>query len=450
MKLGLVSKVTVALSPLVLTFAYLSSSDDHLIGALALGMLILGVFATLVLKWSVFGVFMTMTVVQWVQVGDMGVSTYLAAVALFIQSLNAVLSSKPKPLLFWTILFWIVIYNISVLVLKPYPIVKIWFFLYMEALMLFAWTRTIQWNASKIIGFVLAHGAFMVVYGVSEFLLTGNGRISGPTMISTAYAVQIAVLWTIWFVHGFLAENRNWLYLGIGSFLVFYCIILSGTRMGLLGMVFGVGLAIISRAMAMNTGRWVNKLAQGVVWIALGFTFILLVWQTIPSDLLIKKGLSTLLSGKLDASSMGRVGAWATALDTIPKHWVWGIGPGNFLQYNVDFLNQFSSMPMIDRVPRLGHAHNIYLIVLCEHGIIGFAMLGCVVIFCIAQLFRFIHRNATNPIGYALLCGGLVLAALGCLDAIPLIPSTVAWGSWFMGVLAGSHNEDSLKAERET
>lgn len=422
---------------LLIVFIYLSKSDDQLIGVLALAMLGSGVVATIVLDRPVWGILMTMSVLHWVQVEDMGYTTPLTSVALLIQFAYSYLNHPQNNRKIWPIIILVFSYNLFILAVRPYPIIKLWFFLYMEALILFAWTQTIRWDKLLLERFLLGHGLFMVIYGILERLLTGVDRVDGPTMSSTAYAVLIAVIWTIWFVNSLIGGKMNWVYLASGTLLVFICIILSGTRMGVLGMGLGFIAGFVCRALALQSTSGLNKIIRATILLAISSVLVFVFWSIIPSDSIVKKGLMGLLSGKMDVSSLGRIAAWATALDTIPKHWFWGIGPGNFLQYNEAFLANLPSLPLIDQIPRLGHAHNIYLIILCEHGVLGFAMISGVVGLCLYRLITFIRRNPTNSMGYALLCGGIVLAALGCLDAIPLFPSTVGWGAWFMGVMAG-------------
>jgi O-antigen ligase len=178
----------------------------------------------------------------------------------------------------------------------------------------------------------------------------------------------------------------------------------------------------------------------------MGFLAILAVilWNILPDDMFLKKGFETFLSGKLDASSMGRIAAWYTAWTIMKTHPIWGAGPGNFLLYNIELLQRYHFIPVVQTLPRLGHAHNLFLMVLSDYGLVGFAALSVVCGTCAVRLIRYI-RKAWDGFGFALLCGGIVTLFLGLFDVFPLFPSSLGWGAWYMGVLYSLRTGDESR-----
>ena len=154
----------------------------------------------------------------------------------------------------------------------------------------------------------------------------------------------------------------------------------------------------------------------------------------LPDDLFLKQGLQTFLNGKLDPSSLGRIAAWYTAVTVIQAQPVWGAGPGNFLIYNIELLEKLSFLPMVDQIPRLGHAHNLFLMVLAEYGCVGAAFLMIVCGICLKRLLSYIKRT-WDGFGLSIFCGGVVMLFLGLFDVFPLYPSSLGWGTWFMSVM---------------
>jgi O-antigen ligase len=110
------------------------------------------------------------------------------------------------------------------------------------------------------------------------------------------------------------------------------------------------------------------------------------------------------------------------------------VGPGNFISYNVELLDSFSFIPIVEMIPRLGHAHNIVLMILADYGCIGAGALLVICLVCLKRLMAYIRRTG-DGFGFALLSGGIVMMFLGLFDVFPLFPSSMGWGGWFMSVM---------------
>ena len=202
--------------------------------------------------------------------------------------------------------------------------------------------------------------------------------------------------------------------------------------------MLGMGLCGVLMIISKLYLKYERQVMRFLMYFAISFVvfcgFAYVLWQLLPDDLFLKQGMSTFLSGNLDISSLGRLGAWATALNIIHTDPIWGVGPGNFLVRNKMFLDTYSMIPIVEIVPRLGHAHNVFLLVLSEQGFVGFTVLGSFCMIGLYFLLRFIRRTKSG-LGLALLSGGIVTLFLGMFDVFPLFPSSLVWGAWYMSIL---------------
>ena len=338
-----------------------------------------------------------------------------------------------------------IIYLIFIYILQPHRtnIFYVYYYAgYLTALFIFAWIALIKWDDKKISKFLIVYITFLVLSGFIEKIATDAIRVGSILTVATAYAVVLVVAWTIWLVNVFLNKMHNLGVILIVTFFVFTAIILSGTRMGLLGMFMGLGLCGILFVFQKYKNASIFKMfASSVSVIVLLIALSFAAWKILPNDLFIKKTFSTLISGKLDKSNTGRIYLWAFAVEAIQKNKVWGIGPGNFpAKYNA-FL---TSLNINKPVGTNTHAHNIYLIMISEHGFIGFGILLLFAIFCLYRAFLYFLKNRDSTAFYSLLSGFIIMAILGLVDAIPMYLPTVGFAAWFFGVSASFKNEKEI------
>jgi O-antigen ligase len=205
--------------------------------------------------------------------------------------------------------------------------------------------------------------------------------------------------------------------------------------MGLLGLMFGIVLGGLFKILV--TGKNKNIIRKILIICGLFCGILLLfftVWHFIPEDMYIKKSFASLIAGRLDASNMGRIQIWLASFDIIPEHKLWGIGPGNFQEkYKAYFISK--NLPILMK-PHPLHAHNIYLIVLTEHGFSGFITLGIIVLICIVSLLYKIVKYPNNFVYYGVLSGIVIMMILGMVDATPMYLPTICFGAWLLGICA--------------
>ncbi len=439
--------VVLILLPILITGVYLLESDDNFVGVYALSIMLCGLFLTYFASKPHWGFLFTVIAMHWFQVTGMSASFFLIPVFIFFLFLYVSQKYEVPIDRKWVLLIiWTLGYMGLVFVKKPYPIQSAYFFINLVSFFLFLTSSLMKWDSKRVHIFLSAHLVFMVAWACVERIVSSELRVVGPTMSSTNFGVILVVAWTIWFANGIFVQKLKPFTLAVMSFMVFVSILLSGTRMGILGMGAAMVLTVLCRYILLYRSKVVRLLVR----FGLSFLIVALlmvgVWTILPDDLFLKHGMNTLLSGKLDPSSMGRIGAWLTALDVIRTDPIWGIGPGNFLERNREFLQMATFIPDVDTLPRLGHAHNLILMTWADQGLVGLVGLGGVVITCVLTLVRYI-RNHLDGFGLALACGLIITLGLGMIDVFPLFPSSLGWGAWFMSVLFSLRHNSALQAK---
>jgi len=361
-------------------------------------------------------------------------------VALFL--LYFLLIQERKNKIFWIAIILSICYAFVIFLVQPYNINAQFFAAYFIALLMFICTLLIKWDRENIIKFVSAYGIYLIAFGLFEKIFMNPLRIAGPLTAATAYAVVLAIVWGIWFVEGVLSNRQSIKLILLGSFLTLLAILFSGTRMGLLGLMFGIVYGGLFKILIAHK----NLIKKFLIVCGLLSVILLLfftVWYFIPDDMFVKKSFNSLISGRLDKSSMARVQLWLASLEIVSEHKLWGIGPGNFSGAVKKYLT-LHNMPPLLPISADTHAHNIFLIVLTECGFIGFITLGVIVASCIISLLHKIIKYTDNFVYYGLCSGVIIMMILGMIDATPMYLPTICFGAWLLGVCASSRKENKI------
>lgn len=427
--------------PILLTAFFMLASEKNFVGAFAFIMLILAVCNTVLTTNALIPILFLVVSMHWLQLPGMTYSLFLVPVTIVILLAQFLKLGQAKIDKLWFGMISLFIgYMALLVVVRPYKLGLTLFFYNLIALIMFALVSSLKWDAKVVQRFLNIHIAFMFVWAVLEKVFVGIDRIGGPCLSATIYGVMMVASWTIWFINGWLTLKYDALKLALGTVACIAGVVLSGTRMGVIGIALGGVLALCSNFVYKNRHSIKKILISIVVAVP---TLLLLgfgIWQYLPEDMIVKKGIDSLLNGHLDGSTLGRIGVWLTALDIIRTDTVWGVGPGNFLDRNKKFLDSISALPYVDQMERLGHAHNVYLMMLSEQGIIGFSVLALCCFTCLFFLIKHI-RKYNDGFGFGMFSGGMVILALGMLDVFPLYPSALGWGAWYMGVMFSMRKE---------
>lgn len=254
-----------------------------------------------------------------------------------------------------------------------------------------------------------AAGALLsVAYGVlSGGTANVDGRLGGAGLganiigdLSSVAAILSATL----------AMQRDWSRGARGVFLLFAAlsvvsVFLTASREAVLGL----GMAIIIAPLVARRGR---RLAVAAGALGAAVSAIVLFLAFTPAQV-----RSHLFAP--DPTGSGRTNIWEVGLRMVAAHPFRGIGAGNFSNTTIHYLFrpgalQYSSY-IVDQ-PKV--AHNIYLEVLAELGVVGLAMFLLLVGFCLLCALRSAREFArAGDAPGELLARGLLLGLLAFLLA---------------------------------
>lgn len=421
--------------------SFIGGSDSNIVGIAGFSLLSISLFCSFFANRPHIGLLLCLITSHWMPLKGLSWSLYALAIVILISLIAFGVGDRKPGNFYWISTILVIGYNLILKLFAPYVVENVWFYIYGVAFLGLLWTERLRWDAKKLELIVLLQLIFMILFGFVERVVSNVERLEGPTISATAYGALMAILWSIWFSTALVGTIRSTRFLLFITVLVVVIIAMSGTRMGILGVILGGALGVFFQFAKQNH----NILKAGqkfVLFSGLCFLCLLCLWFVLPDTLFIKNSFNLLNGNQLDRSSMGRVGAWLTALDLIPDHLVWGIGTGNFYEYNVLFLQRFAIIDWTKSIPRLVHAHNIYLIALCEQGLVGVSFILMLLSLALLRLIKRFRINPKDPVVFGVLAGGVVMAALGLIDAIPFIPSTAGWGGWFIGLMASRPEKD--------
>ncbi|GHV14480.1 hypothetical protein AGMMS49938_10690 [Fibrobacterales bacterium] len=360
----------------------------------------------------------------------------LGNLLLFSVLFFSVLFSKKKNFLFWYSLVASLLYFTFIFIAKPYTFNAFYFINYMNALLLFCFTMLSKWNSKTVISFLTIYGLFMIFIGIFEKILFGSERISGIHQGALSYIFVVIAVWSLWFIEGALSKRHSKPVLLISVFLVFIIIALSATRIALIGFALTLFLTLfVIFLMRTKQNAIIKRVMIGIGIVAVFCTSCVLFYIILPDDFSLKMRFNILLSGKIDDSNMGRIYVWLCAIDNFVNHKIFGIGPGNFAKVYVTFFQEHIGTKIIVS-DKFWNAHNIFLVVLNEHGISGTVILLSIVLPSIFQVVKFLKKHPYHPLCTAILCTLFMLLILELFAANFIYQLTITFSAWFFGLMA--------------
>jgi len=171
----------------------------------------------------------------------------------------------------------------------------------------------------------------------------------------------------------------------------------------------------------------------------------LLIWLIVFMLLVfIAEMLSTRLVN-LDSDIDSRMSIWATSIHIAKDFWLAGVGSGNF-----QFIYPVYDSGLI--AARVEHAHNDYLELLVEQGIIGVGMLTLIVSVCIRNIITQIRRSKNlrrSAYSIAALAGIVSFIFHSTVDFSYHIPANAVYFFVFLGVAMLQGTEHANYERRE-
>ncbi len=236
-------------------------------------------------------------------------------------------------------------------------------------------------TANKWLG-LAAHSPTQLGTSVVETLSSGRwlrayGSLDHPNMLGALLVVGILFLISL-----FLTEKKIW-----GKFFLFYFLFLTFllalfftfSRGAWIGLLVGLLVMFVTILARRDLGQ--QKRLLKVVLI--GFLLIFILFHFYSDLILTRLSANTRLEVK---SNVERIASYRTASEIIKRHWLCGVGVGNYTLAVYNELNSCQSSWYYQPV------HNTYLLVWSEIGLLGIfsflALLFFSVYYCFISYFK--------------------------------------------------------------
>jgi O-antigen ligase len=125
---------------------------------------------------------------------------------------------------------------------------------------------------------------------------------------------------------------------------------------------------------------------------------------------------------------LGRFVLWYSAWRAAQANWLFGVGMENFR-----YVKHLYGYPIPFALSRPFNAHNLYLEVLADLGVVGFVAFFFLLAKAIVSSWRAVKFNAAGDLGLALTAGFIACAGHGLVESVMFNPGVFA----LLGVLIG-------------
>ena len=289
--------------------------------------------------------------------------------------------------------------------------------------------RTRRQAVWAIVGFV-AGAAMTAVYGLilgpsPDPLEAGRllATVQDPNFLAAALVAGVALS-----LAGFIAA-RGWPLLRLAAAgatgLCLLAFFLTGSRGGF------VGFAVALMAMVIVAGQPRARARAAIVALALALCTVAYYAFYAPQE--IRERIESATQGEV-AREEGRVTIWTVGWRMVEDQPVQGVGIGNFEEQSPHHVLEPGTLPRGDLViDRPSVAHNTYLGVLAELGVIGAALFLAVIGFSVGTAVTAARRFAARgEWRMEALARGLVVALAGVLAADFFISAEVSKVTWLL------------------
>jgi O-antigen ligase len=280
-----------------------------------------------------------------------------------------------------------------------------------------------------IVAWTFLTGAFLV--SVVSIVTGSNkaGRLAlgelDPNFLAASLAAALALaMFLVW------GSSHRGVRLLLVVFMAMYgvAIVLTESR----GALVALGMAVIGAAVFGGPYRG-RILATIIVVAALGIGYYAIL---APSE------VRTRAVSTVNDNRDPRLDSWTIARRISEDHPVLGVGLGNFTVVEASYLagqtNLFQARKLHE-IPLV--AHNTFLEILAELGVIGFALFLAVLVATIVPAVKSVEAISVRSAYAALTTRGLIVACLVLLTAYFFVSATYAKHLWLLlGILAAVTN----------
>ena len=234
-------------------------------------------------------------------------------------------------------------------------------------------------------------------------------RMAGPLKNPNLLAGYLAIIIAFWSGYRlYRPHSRDSIFGMFGLVLLLACFFLTYSR--------GAWLSLFIVLVAL--GAWARK---GKYLILALFSLIGVVILAEPS---VMERISSIWNPQSESSSAMRLAIWDSTLYMIRDYPVFGIGWGSFphIYPAYDYF-------LGDEKPIIYHAHNLYLHLAAETGIVGLLLWLGIVGICFKDMWRRMQKHEPMAFG---ICSALGVVLLGGLTDNWLFNSQIAGFFWFL------------------
>ena len=199
----------------------------------------------------------------------------------------------------------------------------------------------------------------------------------------------------------------------LGEFLLIaipICAVLLWTRKQAIGKVFWLGVLGVNCVCMMLTqsrGCWIGLIIAAAIYIVfvnpklipLGIFGMLLLPFVLPDSIVAR---FTSIGNIGDSSTAYRLSIWSGTINMLKEQGLWGLGLGNTAFREIYQFYSYSAANAL-------HAHNLYLQLLCEIGIVGLT------VFLVAVTAVYLKMLTTKAREMKIVCAGIMAGVGGFL-----------------------------------
>ncbi len=274
--------------------------------------------------------------------------------------------------------------------------------------------------AAIVVGATIAAVSAILAPPAAESAVAGRatGTVGDPNELAAALIVGLAVAMAFAVNRHFSARQRA--LAGVAAAFCLIGILISLSRGGLIGLAAALLLAVVMG------GRWRGRVLAGGGILALLAVGYFAFFASLPAQ---ERVLN--VSG---GSGSGRLELWTVGLRMIEAHPINGVGTGQFQLSSVHYLLRpglFESGTYILTTPKV--AHNTYLNIAAELGVVGGALFVAILLFCLGCLLLAVKRiREQGDERIEILLRGLVVGFGGFLVTLIFLSENYAKLLWIM------------------
>jgi O-antigen ligase len=336
---------------------------------------------------------------------------------------------RERPLLFWTIVAFVLFGTVSVLWAPAAG--PTWSSL--GRLLLVVTLAVVTYTAASarsgfrtiVYGYLLA-SVVTSLYSISSGTYLGKGRLAGLFDPNFFAAELIPPILIAFFLLVTTSSRRVRLFAAIVAVMDLVAFALTQSRGGIIGLAVALLVAVVLAGRARP-----RVLALVLVVVAVGLGYYL----TYRPAHVFESGAS---AGGLATASSGRTDEWRVALRVVAGHPIGGVGLGNYRVVEPSYATQTLNLNFARYIVTFRQlVHNMYLQTAAELGFVGLALFLAILVLPLRQSGRALKRLEQAGDDLEFHARGLVAGAIGMLVAYVFLSAELEKPLWFvLGLLA--------------